>query len=382
MWFLLLLFFLSPILFVVTGTNMNNFIYLLLLVCTVAYSWYSERKKMKFSVNFLFVLGSYCLVVGFAMVLGFFRGLQVAIIFKEALYYFKPVLFLFFGLFFLNEKRFRHLIFWGFLVVAFGAIVFYNDPAFYIGKAIEKTPEAEGVGHFYAIHHTVLRNSSLLLSPLETGYTLFFIASYFLIFYDGKWRWFLLVTSVALLAATWTRSVVIGFLLTFLTYRLVNARTVKKLYVLIAFGLVITVATIAYYDDLHLILIEDASATSHFRSLTGGIDVILKRPWGYGMGFSGFGSLLSTEETFYSEGSFFTSIIEAGVLFVFFYWCVYYYLNRVSKRKFLPVYVGFLAASMLIPIGFSTIFAALFFSYLGIIIKNDLPGPENSYHTH
>src|SRR6267142_23692 len=133
MWFLLLLFFLSPILFVITGKNVNDFIYLLLLLCVTAYPFLTKR-KIKISSDFFYVLFAYSIVIGFAILNGFFRGLQVSIILKETLYYFKPILFLFFGLFFLEEKSFSKLIVWGLFIVALGSLVFYSDSTFYICK--------------------------------------------------------------------------------------------------------------------------------------------------------------------------------------------------------------------------------------------------------
>jgi hypothetical protein len=369
MWFLPILFFLSPILFVLTGVNVNDPIYGLFVLCLGLRPLKGDR--ISFPRNLIAISLTFFILIACGIGVGFFNGYKSSIIFTEALYYLKPVIFLLYGYFYLNETSFNKLTFFGFWIVVIGSLVYFSNPPFFIEKAIEKAHEVQGVGHFYAIHHTMLRNSSLLLSPLETGYVLFFMTSYLYAYKPFKHPNFYFIVSASLLVLTYTRSVIIGFILAFVLFKLLEANVIKKIYFLFLFIIIAIFVGIIYLNQLALIFIQDGSAVLHLRNLTEGVWVILDRPFGYGIGYSGFGSLQSTTDKFYSEGSFFTSIIENGILFLFFYICIFFYLNQVSRNKLLPIYLGFLTASMLIPIGFSTIFNCLFFSYLGIIIKRE-----------
>ncbi len=303
------------------------------------------------------------------------EGISFEVSFKQLGYYMKPILFFLMGYLFVSVNRFKSLMLLTFWITAIGTFVFFLKSDFFLAAALDKNPDGQGIAHFFAIGGQYIRNCSVYLSPLDTAFICFFMTTFF----HQKGKTWMLMISFACLILTLTRSAIIASIMYFCVYHFTirkwNSRIV---YLFVLFICLFTVVTV-FYSKVEFLLFKDGSALMHISNFLEVATDAIRFPFGHGIGYSGW-SAIGQKNHLYSEGSFQTTILENGFLFVVFYFFIGYILFKESKVKAFPIYVGFFIASLMIPIGFSTLFNLIFFTYLGIIFKSD--EVKNCYNSH
>lgn len=309
---------------------------------------------------------------------GWQKGYSLQEMGRAFYYYAKSLIFFLFGIhsvwFFKNSRPFKLLLFY----LITGTLIFYLFPNFFIGAAHDKSHIGNGWGHFLSFSF-FLRSGSFLLSPLETAFFSSFLGLYF--FYNRKklalgFDYFILA-SVGLILSM-TRSVILGYFLCicfmFLAERVkINLPSWFR-FIPFAIGLLVVLAG---WFSRDLLIKNDGSIMLHFENLIRTLMNLKAHPFGYGMSSSGYVAVVENRDSLYSEGSFFTLLIECGIqglLLIFI--LIRYCLNKSLFTKTLLLF--FLGISLVLPIGFSTPFCFLFFGTLGSLSRLN----ENHYSDH
>jgi hypothetical protein len=358
---------LYPIFFLLTKVNLGSiiigtcFIYVL-----YNYKFLDSGFDNKLIISLLF------LTFGQSVLIGFINGFEVTQILSELYFYSKSVLFYFFGIICIyphkNAKFYQNLT----EIVFTGTIVFFIFPEEFVEAAHLKSGIGSGWGHFTSFNF-LLRSGSIFLSPLETAFVSSFLGIYFFYFEDKlkNGRLYFIVSTLCLLLSV-TRSVTIIYATCIVFIYLDKKINVFFKWTIWAipllFILVISMFGWIFKDE---ILSYDGSIMLHFQNLNATVANILNKPFGYGMSSSGYASVLAGRDKLYSEGSFFTYIIECGVQSIFLFVILGYYTIK-QNALVQALFIFYLLVSFVLPIGFSTPFCFLYFGYLGSLrVRNE-----------
>ncbi|EJF10557.1 rhamnosyl transferase [Pontibacter sp. BAB1700] len=348
-----------------SGININKYLYAAVLLSIVVAFFISRIKKAV-----IYAILVYTVFLILSGLNGVLNELAFQAILSQFGYYFKPILFFLFGYFFIRKSDYNSVIQFIFYFMVAGSLIFFTSPDFFIEQAILKSPEGQGYEHFYSFGGTALRNSTLLLSPLDSGYIFMFLSLHFLSIYiqEKEYKWHLLAC-IVLAISTITRSAILGLIAGSIFYFWISLDFNRRFVFIIVLSFLAAILGTIYYQKIYYILIKDGSASIHIENLVDSLKALASRPWGYGLGYSGWAGISHNDKALYSEGFFFMTLIEHGVLFLLFYLFIFVVLFNYSKKYLLPIYIGFIVASLMIPIGLSTVFNCAFFTYFGLLLR-------------
>jgi hypothetical protein len=385
---LFLLFFAAPFLTIPFGFNVSNITFLISAVWVLFLVIYKRLDKKTFI--FLILYGLSLLP---AIAIAQLNGIGLSHTIGQFEYYLKPPLFFLIGYLGISKETFRPLLLITFLFMFGSAMLYTIDLPASVSLASDRfqvlNPN-DGTQKFapdaplhafqeakYPVIGRVLRNGSLFFNALDSGFAFFFMTSYFVMeFFNTKRKKqnFVLglLSTIGLILAI-VRSAMIGTAIASAIRLFQHIPSRKTRIVLLTLGTIAGLLLIFLFQDIFMkIFVTEGSATIHAENKLGAIEQITKFPFGTGLGSSGYDLDPQFEYSFYSEGSFYTNIIEHGIWFTVWYFIVGFITYVVSKKTLFPIYVGFIIASLLIPIGFATHFMLLFFSYLGAEVKSSL----------
>jgi hypothetical protein len=383
------LFFLSGIVSLFVHLNINTLLFLFLLVNAlfIVILKGSNRKVFLFIVFYcgLLVL-SICIAVSY--------GIQLSNSLKSALYYFKPIVFFIIGYYYWSQRKFDLFINYILIFMIIGTFFVFIRPHELVDllmkRAVVMSAEQYDLKYyiwtfnpvFYNLFSGVwvhdggllLRNPTLLFSPLDSGFVLTFISFHYLtkaMHADNKSKYLLWFSiSFLLLISTFVRSAFILFFVASFVFVFIRASNTRKLIlIIIAFG-GCCLFLIKFMDEIRFVFFLEDSAAIHNENLTGAINHFLKYIFGTGVGSSGWLGDLSSPFYIYSEGSFFTSIIENGVQFILIYFIITFAIMRKREYPLLALFLGFITSSLVMAVAFSTCLNLLLFTMMGIIFRN------------
>lgn len=323
----------------------------------------------------------------FGCVIAKAHGINLEIATKSSLYYLKPVVFLFAGYFLFSSSSYRKLIVFANCYFILGTVLFYYSQGDLLNLAHERVfllgiKVNEGYNFSTVpILGFVQRNTTLVLGALESSYALFFIVCYFFQHYLDFKRWQYLVfsiLSIIMLILTVTRSSMIATAVAafFLTSQRLKKGVSKRISA-IALIVLVSATFLLLGNHVHEWLVVEGSATIHRENLIETTRKIVDNPFGTGLGTSGWKGATESPYYLYSEGSTLTTLIELGVQSLVLPALTLFICCKYSKKFLFPVFSGYFIASLLIPIGFSTLFLLLFYVMVGVLIKENCNG--NSY---
>ena len=230
------LFFISTILTVIVRKSINNFLFLLLIGAASAFGMSARYKK-----TVVLLLLAYMMLLGSSLAISFIYGIELSCAIKQLFYYLKPALFFIVGYCFLDRKYLDVLFKAVFAYMILGTIFAISYPdclselttrkLVAMGYA-ERNSEAHlwvfnsiFVGllkHFWVTRGGfVLRNPTFVFSPLESGFILAFLCSYFYYMsrFSSRRRYRLLFyASLVMLITTLVRSALLFFVVTYFIY--------------------------------------------------------------------------------------------------------------------------------------------------------------------
>lgn len=290
---------------------------------------------------------------------------DAAISFQESFYYLKPLLFFMLGYFFLRPELFAVLarfLFWFSLA---GSLAFYLYSDTFIRVAAEHAG-ATSYGYYEAFG-LLSRDISWYLSPLEFAALCMFLAFYFSAAAENRSRTKTIV-SVLMIAATLSRSVLMGAFVAYAASKLKPRVTTIATAITIA-GVLVTIA-FALNSFFFQFILTEGSASVHYENLFSAAKLISVHPFGFGIGASGFPGYGNTslQHYFYSEGTIPTMLIEIGWTTLPLLVLLGYGSFKVSS-DFGYLYLGFMFSSLFVPIGLSTYFVCLYFLYYGMKLR-------------
>lgn len=343
----------------------------------------------------LICIGLFGLFLAFGFGMGLYRHIAVKNIILSGTYYIKPILFLLLGYLFVTPKVFKKFMWitFFFMVISIPVFVLFgsqlieisrvrlNDIGFFVPKSIFFS--ATKIDDYSALP----RNPSFLFSYLDTSYVFLFITSMFIVSLKKKMHMVNGLTSLVLsfigFITTFTRSTFIALPITIVSAVVLRIKNPKIVAGLLFVTTLITVAAIAiFWNKFLAIFVQQDSAAIHITNITDVFARMLKFPLGSGLGSSNWQGQASHPIYFYSEGSFFTTIVELGIQIVPWFGIVAYALFKRSRIVLLPIYLGFLVVSLLLPIGFSTQFLILFCVAFGILLNSKDYGEKSLYMPH
>jgi len=363
----------TPLIFSLTNFNLGSLMFgASAIICIVGVLIFSKRlgKTVPLFLGILFLW-----LMVYSVIVPRIEGISVMVSLKQLGYYMKPILFFLIGYLFISIKRFTSLMLLAFWITTVGTVLFFLKSNFFITAALERNPDGQGIAHFFAIGGRYIRNCSVYLSPLDTAFICFFLTAFF--HQKGK-TWFLMI-SFACLVLTMTRSAIIAAIVYFCAHQFFIKKWKNRVIYLFMLIISLGVVIIVFSSKLEFLFLKDGSASMHVSNLLEVATDLLRIPFGHGIGYSGWSSI-GQKNHLYSEGSFQATILENGFLFAVFYVFIGYALFKKDKTVSLPIYIGFFVASLMIPIGFSTLFNLIFFTYLGVILKSD--EIKNSYNNY
>lgn len=354
---------LYPIIFVLTGHNIGG----LIVSYLALYSLFYSSKKIVYDLRYLVLIA--LTIFGYSIYIGLEKEYSLNAITKELYYYSKPFVFFAFGITTLNIFNKSHFFKLLLILLALGTALFYLYPAEFISASHERSKIGDGWGHFISFK-VFLRTGSFLLSPLETSFFSAFLGLYF--FHNRHhfllgWQYFQLATICLFMSMT--RSVIMAYaislLFLFLSDRFKLSGKWIKWILPGTLGILLVILGWALKE---LILKNDGSIMLHFSNLNTVLTYLFKNPWGYGMSSSGYVSVLEGRDGMYSEGSFFTYLVECGVQSLILFGALTWYCLKKGNlaTTFLLFY---LMVSLVLPIGFSSTFDFMFFGFLGSISR-------------
>ena len=361
-------------------TSLMFVIILLLLV----YSLFI--KTISYKLHLLTFLYLSMLAIGSLQ--GVYNDIPLKNVLGEYVYYLKPVFFFFLGYHFSRRNNFDYsqTAKLSLVIMAAGTILAFLFPHHLVDLASKRLSVSSSIVYgdsqlqHYWVYNPVfttlfgwlwvtdggflLRNPSLLLSALETGFVSFFLSAYFLQ-YKEKYHWFYFLSSIIILITSFGRSAWIGFIITSVVIFFQRSKPLTRSLGLL-FALGITAFVFAkFFEELRFLFLLEGSASIHLTNLQDAVKHIITNPLGTGLGTSGWNGYTDSTYYLYSEGSLLTSMIELGFPFLLFQLFLLLQVYLKSKKLLFPHYCGFLGASFFLPIGFSTFFIALFYSYIG-----------------
>jgi len=361
-------FFLTGLLFIAIEKNIGDvlFLSLLLVFCLKIFKLSGLSNKVV-----LFIL-LYISVLLFSLSITVVKDIPVLLGVKQMFYYLKPLAFLVIGYLVLTRPFFEQYVK---IIASFmflGAFSFYLAPHFFIDSTLSKVGLAqEGVGYLYSFS-SLIRNTTFLLSPLDSSFVMFFLSFHFFYKYFISWRKSYLAMFIAsgiTLLTTLTRSSLLALILAICIFIYLKSSMKKRIYIFFILICLIIGLGAYFNQELYFIFFIDGSASMHHDNLN---EVLSHIANGYflpsGLATSGWVTN-GMPFNIYSEGSLFATIIENGFMFLVFYIVLFYSTYIYSRDYLFPIVCGYILAAMLIPIGFSTLFNLLFFSYLGICIN-------------
>ena len=376
----LFLFFFSRLIFFFFDFKIDNILYLNILFLLIL--GLLQKKRFKKGI-FIFVL-IYLSIITFGIINGVFNKVSIKIVLSQTLYYFKPLIFFFFGYFFVKKKQFLLLVKWVLIYSLIGTIFFYLNRSFYIEAIISKFSV---YGENISIEtlriwnpetgFVIYRNPTLLFHVLDSGFILFFISSFYFLQNRNK-NYSLIFVATIILISTLTRSAVLAFFTMLIIFYYFRLSLLKRIVLVIFIGVFVFTLYMHFSKQIEFLFIKQGSAKIHLENLINAIKHIQKHPLGTGIGTSGWKGDINNILYLYSEGSILTTIIENGMQFLIIYILIGIYFFYNSRNQLFPIYCGYLVASMLIPIGFSTLFNLLFFVYASILEKEN--GKESLYN--
>jgi hypothetical protein len=355
------LFVLAPVLFALIRVNINNFAFaygiLILMVCLSLRTKIEARAALFLSIYLAWILV-------YAIIIPRYYDIKLKFSVAQFLYYLKPAYFFLLGYVALKKRTFDRILVVLLWYLTLGSVVYYLNWFFFVQSAIARAPEAQSYGHFFAIGGHLLRNCSLMLSPLDTSYITFFLSLHF--FSHGRKAY--AAMAFALMLSTLTRSTVIGWLFGFVLYFFFRSGAVGKIRYLLMFTIILATVSVIFFSELTFLLVTDGSAGIHQENLMSVIRSLIQNPLGRGIGYSGWGTL-GMPGHLYSEGSLLSNLLENGFAFLIFYIAVGGCLYRRSRTYLLPIFLGYAVISLLLPIGYSTLFNMLLFTAIGVILR-------------
>ena len=324
------------------------------------------------------VILAYLAIILVSTLYGVLTNGDPAISFQEAFYYLKPLLFFMLGYCFLRSELFAVLarfLFWFSLA---GSLAFY----LYSDTLIRVAAEHAGVTSYgyYEAFGLFSRNISWYLSPLEFSALCMFLVFYFSTETDDRSRAKTIV-SVLMIVATLSRSVLIGILVAYAVSKL--KAKVATLATAIALAGVLVAIAFAFNSFLFQFMVNEGSASVHFENLFSSVKLISAHPFGFGIGASGYPGYASTslKYYFYSEGTIPTMLIEIGWTALPLLALLGYGSFKISS-DFGCLYLGFIFASLFVPIGLSTYFICLYFLYYGMKLRGLQQLPDSIPANH
>ena len=390
-------FFGSGIIFIICGLVLNNTVILLLAMAAIL----RLINGIFLTKRLALFLGMYLLILSWGLFESQFYNIAFSSAIKEFAYYMKPILFFIIGLVSLSKKSFEKVCIFTFLTMVIGTIfVLINSSKmveFSSSRLLAMGYDDKGIKvHIWSFNilfanafrwfwptenGSILRNPTFMLSPLDSGYILAFLSLYFLLLRKTKKSFcFFGIISFLMLVSTFVRSALIMFFVALLINSICKSGKFAVFYIILIV-LVLVLFVSSFYNELQYIFLLEGSASIHNNNLIEGLQHIAKYWMGTGIGSSGWQGDPSSEFYVYSEGSLFTSIIENGFAIIMVYATMWMCLYYRSKFLLFPIYIGYLTASMLIPIGFSTGFNLLFFSAFGIIVREYYLNKSNNSKT-
>lgn len=362
-------FFFTPLIYLLFSYHVGNIFFVFIL-------FFLSISINKIKYNFFYLITFYMVFLVISLIVGFiYYDVPIKISLSHMLYYYKPLVFYLFGFFYIrNNVNFNKLTISILIFMIIGTIVsiYYYD--FFAQKAIEKflgnnsaaNSLEESMGLLLAFSF-IPRNITFLLSPLETSFVMFFITSYF--YFNSKKLYFSISTII--LISAFARSAMIAFIVSVFLRKFILMKQLNRFIYITIFISLILIIIIYFFEQFQFIFINDGSASIHIENLRDALLHISRYPLGLGLGNSGWNGSNSVY-FLYSEGSFFTTLIENGIFFTLFYLLIGIDLYNKSKIFLFPIFIGYIVASLLIPIGFSTLFNLLFFSYYGVLSRERL----------
>jgi len=317
-------------------------------------------------------------IFGYSFFVGLTYGFNIKIMCVEFYYYLKPFVFYIFGL--SSIITFRKSFFLKNLIpiLMIGTLLFVLFPIQFVEAAHAKSGIGRGWGHFISFKY-FLRSGSFFLSPLETAFVSSFLGIYFF-YYRSKFRfgkiYFLLATYCLLLSITRSVILIYGVSILFLFLSTSIGSTGRNMKWIIPTIVSLIIVGAGWYAKGYLIK-YDGSIMLHFDNLNTTLAYLIKNPWGYGMSSSGYTAVMAGRDAIYSEGSFFTYIIECGIQSIILFGLLAYYCWTKGVLC-QTLFLFYILVSFVLPIGFSTPFCFLFFGLLGAFnVRN-----ENHYSHH
>jgi len=387
--FLLLLFYMTGAIFIITGKVLNNYVFILLLLFLII----SRLTVKTISNKIVIYTCCYMMLLIFALLMSQLYNISIKNAIYQLLYYIKPMLFFLVGYYYIDRKEYNKLVCYVFLIMCLGTIYTYfksNDLIAIINSRMSElgyqSNSESNKAHIWVFNPVyrilfgkmwitdgglILRNPTLLLSPLESGFVLAFISSFFMIKSNltSKKYYLLYIISIILLITTFVRTSWIYFIISFLLFHLMDKNKIKKAMITGSFIIVFIIVFNIFNEQIKYLLFHESSASIHNDNLSSGLKHIFKYIFGTGLGSSGWRGDTLSKYYLYSEGSIITSIIENGIQFVFVYMILFVKIFERSPKIMLPLLIAFLTGSFLLPMGFSTFFGILFFTMLGMILN-------------
>jgi hypothetical protein len=338
----------------------------ILMVCVVVRM--IAPNKISGGIAVLFIAYVFIILYGFGIAMK--NDLLLSAVFQRIKDYVRPPLFILCGYLFFKKRNFDlFLIVLLFFLIA-GSIMYYSNPAYFIMQSLIKSDlPLENAGTF--VSFAILRNGSVLLTPLETGFVCFFLMYHFIVKSQDN-RMYLLwaAVSCAILITTYTRSAMLALVIALLTRAILFSKA--KMILFIVFFIIaclLAIAYLCYSDVINYVLFNNPSSEVHFSNFYRAIGHIGSNLFGYGLGSSGLKGDLSSSFYVYSEGSLFTNLIEIGLPILLIYFLLGYYTFQHSPFYLFPAFTGFTIASVMIPIGLSMFFAMVFYTACGTVMR-------------
>lgn len=385
----LFLFFISPVIQLISGVNITNLLFLVTGITTV-YGFLTKGLS-KYHLVALVIFGAFLL---FGAINGYLNHFQLRNIIYELTYYLKPFVFFYFALYFVRPihfKRLLWLIFWGMIITI--PLYIFSAPDFIDLSRVrlrnigyEISDSAYFSGTLLKNGFVVPRNPTFLLSYLDSAYVLFFLSAFYVVTLKSLKnisKILLIIISGLLFLTTFTRSALIALPVAVLTWLFMNVKSRNIKLGIVGFCIIAGLLSLAiFYNQIVFLFFHQESASIHWVNIFDALKQLSKYPLGTGLGSSGWQGDSTSPLYMYSEGSIFTSLLELGIQFIGWYIALAVFVWNKSKKVLFPILSGYFVIALLLPIGFSTQFNLLFFVALGILSKPDsfLREPKESLY--
>jgi hypothetical protein len=357
---------LYPLIFLISNVNLGS----LLIGLSCIYILYNY-KNLYFEQYINFFTITLALILTLSIYKGILNGYRKQEIIQELYYYSKSIIFYFLGIINITPYKTSNFLKNITEIIFTGTIIFFTFPELFVEAAHIKSGIGSGWGHFTSFNF-LLRSGSIFLSPLETAFVSSFIGIYFFYYRNSIKNgnlYFYVSTLCLLLSITRSVTIIYSICIIYIYLKKRNLVSFKWASWAIPLTLSILVTLVGLYLK-EIIIKNDGSIMLHFENLTNILTHIKYNPFGYGMSSSGYASVLAGRDNLYSEGSFFTYIIECGIQSIILF-LILAYISIKKGTLAQSLFVFFILVSFVLPIGFSTPFCFLYFGYLGNLIIKD-----------